>query len=169
MSTIYVKMKNVTGGSQNAAYSGHIECLGVQHAISLPVSSGGNNQTRVQGDSMHGPIVLYHHIDKASPVLRQMALGNSSSGEVEISVVRNINGQSQVVETITLTDVKVGRVDLVTLVDQASGEPSGEFVEAFALSYSGQVQWSSSSYDSETGNQSGSMAGGWDIGNARIV
>ena len=169
MSSIYVKMDGVTGGSENPAYTGQIECLGVHHAINLPVNAGQSSQARIQGSSVHGPVVLYHHFDQSSPVLRQMALGNAPSKQVVINVVRNINGENKVVESITLTDVKVGRVDVATLVDKASGEPGGQIVEAFALNYAGKVTWNSTSFDSTSGVQNNSIAGGWDIANSQIV
>ena len=167
MSNIYVKMENVPGGSGNTTYNDQIECLGLQHEFNLPVRSGANNQTRIQGHSVHSPLVLYHHVDKASPVLRDMAMSNSTSKTATITVVRNINGTNQVFGTIELAGVKVLRVDLVTLVDQASGEPGGEVLEAFQLHYS-QIQWVGKAYDS-TGNLTTNNSGGWNITNSATV
>ena len=167
MSNIYVQIPDVTGESTSANYSGQIECLGVGHGMVSPVRS---TKPRYQGSTEHGPVVLYHRLDNASPALRNLALGGDSldtNDEVTINVVSTIGGQQVVTETITLSGVKVESVELVTLVDQASGEPGNQLLEAFSLSYSQKIEWDKVSYN-EDGNQSHRLAGAYDVADGSV-
>ena len=161
MSTIYVNIPGVAGEATSTSFSDQIECMGIGHGIYSPVRS---TNPRYQGASEHGPIVLYHGLDKASPALRQLALsGNRPAGEVTINVVSNVGGNQVVTETITLTDVKVESVQLVTVVDQASGEPGNQLLEAFSLSYSGKIGWDHVSFDDQDPPQQTRVTGAYDV------
>ena len=157
MSTLYVKMQTIDGGSDHLEYRGQIECQGMRHAIHLPVVSASAGGGRVLRSSEHSPVVLFHRPDPASPALREAVLGNHHLGDVEINRVRAIEGQTVPVETIWLANARVDRVDLVTLLDGEAGEPGGELLESFHLTYD-EIKWSSRSHADST-----QKTGGWSV------
>ncbi len=160
MSTLYVNMKAINGGSTHRQYLNQIECQGMRHAIDLPVVSGSARGGRVLSSSEHSPVVLFHRPDKASPALREAALGNHHQGDVEINRVRVIEGRTVPVETIRLANARVDRVDMVTLLDGKAGEPGRELLESFHLTYD-EIRWLSRRYDG--GTQTGAVEGGWSV------
>lgn len=157
MSTIYVKIAGVDGGSEHPEFSGQIECAAMRHSIDLPVVSAA---VRVEGTSSHGPLVLAHMLDNASPILKQAALTGANLGDVEITRMRNIGGQSRPAETIHLSNAFVVRVDVDTLMDEATGELGDELIESFHLEYS-EIRWSHRRYVGDV--ESGTVEGGWSV------
>lgn len=161
MSTIYVNMSNVPGDATQTDFLNQIQCSAILQDFSQPVESAANPRT--QGVSEHRPLVLFHQVDQASPLLRQFALANTDVDEVTIKVTRLIDGSLETVQTIELTKAKVDRVQLVTLVDEATGEPGGELLEAFSLSYGeGTIKWISHRFGDE-GTTAGNIQGAWNL------
>lgn len=163
MSTIYAKIAGVEGEAENPEFSGQIECLAMRHSIDLPVVSAA---VRVEGASTHGPIALTHRMDKASPILKQAALTGANLGEVELTRMRNIGGQARPTETVRLSNVFVVRVDVETLVDEATQELGDELAETFHLEYS-DIRWSHKRYMGDV--ESGTVEGGWSTATQSLV
>lgn len=149
MSTIYVQIKDHPGEAPTRAgtYKGQIACSAIRHAVLVPVVSG---PTRTLGDANNGPIALTHMVDKASPKLKSSAMNGNDVGEVVITRVSMIAGNTVPVETITLGgEVYVVRVDVETPIVQATLELSDELMETFYLSYTS-IKWSHDQYDGNT-------------------
>lgn len=163
MSNIYVKIAGVEGEASHPDFSGQIECVAIRHAIVLPVVSAA---IRVEGTSRHGPIVLSHQLDKASPILKQSALTGTNLGDVEITRLRAVGGQSKPAEIIKLANVFVVRVDVETLVDEATRELSDELLESFHLEYS-DIRWSQKRFIGDI--ESGVVEGGWSVSTQAVV
>lgn len=143
MSTIYVDIADHDGDvPKTSPYKDQIACSAIRHAISLPVTSGA---TRTQGVPNNGPIALIHRVDKASPKLKLSALKGNPLGKVIITRVSTIAGRSVAVETITLTDTYVVRVDVETPLVKSTLELSDELMETFYLTY-GAIDWSHEEY-----------------------
>ena len=149
MSDILVKISSIKGESNLAGYAEQIECVSMRHTIDLPVVA--DNATRTEGASMHGAVELMHAVDRASPLLRAEALAGTNLNEVVITRMGQIEGETKPVETITLSNVYVVRVDLDAPVDLATMLPVDEPQETFALEYS-QIVWNF---------ESGNSRGGW--------
>ena len=160
MSTFYVNMQTIDGGSAHGQYLDQIECQGMRHSIDLPVVSVAAGGMRVLRASEHGPVVLFHRPDKASPALREAVLGNHHLGDVEINRVRDVEGQTVSVETIWLANARVDRVDLVTLLEGEAGEPGLELLESFHLAYD-EIRWSRRRYEGSV--LTGTVEGGWSV------
>lgn len=163
MSTIFVKISGVEGEATHPDYTGQIECVAMRHAVVLPVVSAA---IRVEGTSSHGPIALSHQIDKASVILRQAALTGANLGEVEITRMRTVGGQTRPTETIKLANAFVVRVDVETMVDEATRELSDELLESFQLEYS-EIRWSQKRYVGDI--ESGTVEGGWSVATQAVV
>lgn len=157
MSNIYVKIAGIEGESTNPEFSGQIECVAMRHSIDLPVVAAA---VRVEGTSTHGPIALSHRIDKASPILKQSVMTGANLGDVEITRMRNVGGQSRPAETIMLSNAFLVRVDVETLVDETTRELDDELLETFHLEY-GEIRWSHKRFIGDV--ESGVVEGGWSI------
>lgn len=155
MSTIYVKISGIEGESTHKDYSKQIECLALRHAVSLPVVAA---QIRVEGDARQGPVILYHRPDKASPILKQDVLLGTNVGTVTITRMRSIAGASRPIETISLQNAYVVRVDVDTLPDEKTLELSDEVMESFHLEYSG-IQWTYQTWKGSV--KGGTVSGSW--------
>jgi len=163
MSNIYVKIAGVEGESGNPEYAGQIECVGIRHAVDLPVVSAA---VRVEGTSTHGPVVLSHRLDKASPALKQAALTGTNLGDVEITRMHNVGGQAKPGETIRLSNAFVVRVDVDTMVDEATRELGDELIESFHLEYS-EIRWTQRRFVGEV--EAGTVEGGWSVATQSLV
>ena len=164
VSTLYVNMTDIPGESVNSQYSGQIECMGMTHAVDLPVMSPRPNSrtARLMGNSNHGPVVLFHRLDNASPALREAVLHHANHlGDVEIDRVVVLSGNAVPVESIRLVNARLVRVDLVTVVDKETGEPGNSLIESFQLAYD-EIVWTQRSYD-DYGSPNGSVEGAWSI------
>ena len=157
MSTIYVQFSNIAGEAKSVEFSGQIECSAMRHVIYLPVIRAAS---RVQSDSKHGPIALTHAVDKASPLLKKAAMMGANQGEVKIRRTRTVAGRSTAVETITLTNVVVVRVDVDTPVSSNTLEPSEEPMETFYLDYD-RIQWSAKRIFGD--RDAGVIEGAWQL------
>jgi len=157
MSTIFVKIGNIEGEADHPNYKGQISCVAMRHAISLPVVSAA---VRVEGTSTHGPVVLTHQVDKASPILKQAVLTGANLGTVVITRLRTIGGQARPTEEIKLSNVFVVRVDVETPVDEATLELSDELLETVHLEYS-DISWSQKRYVGDI--ESGTVEGRWSV------
>lgn len=155
MSTIMVNISGNEGEATLDGYKGQIECLSMRHAIELPIVSG---TTRSEGLSRHGPIELIHTVDKSSPTLRFDASKGTKLGNVVISRLRMVGGQMQAVETITLTNAVVVRVDTETPIDPSTNEPGDELLETFALEYS-DIAWDQQVFVNN--EMKGTVRGNW--------
>lgn len=144
MANIFVNIKDssgkstIQGESTVTGYLNQIECAAMRHVVYLPVIRASS---RVQGSSRHGPVALTHAVDKATPHLKQAAMTGENIGTVQIKRVRTVSGALTAVETITLTDATVVRIDVDTPVSAATLEPSEELMETFYLDYS-KIEWS---------------------------
>ncbi len=149
MSDILVKIESINGESSLTNYDGQIECVTMRHTIDLPVVA--TSSTRTEGASGHGAIELTHAIDRASPLLRAEASAGTNLGTVVITRMGMVDGESQAVETITLKNVYIIRVDVETPLDPSTMLPVDEPQETFALEYN-EIVWNFA-----TGN----ARGGW--------
>lgn len=163
MSTIYVNIAGIEGESGNVEYNGQIECVAMSHVIDLPLVSSA---VRVEGSSRHAPVVLTHRLDKASPALKHAALAGSNLGDVTLTRMRTIAGRATPVETVTLRDAYIVRVDLETLLDEAAGELGDELLESFHLMYS-EIRWSQQRYIGDVA--AGAVEGGWSVATESLV
>lgn len=163
MSDILVSISSIAGESALTGYDGQIECVAMSHVVDLPVVPG--NAARVEGTSRHGAIEFTHLLDIASPGLRLAVSAGQNLGEVVITRHRMLGGESRPVETITISDVYVVRVDLDTPVN-ANGRPEDEPHESFSLEYS-RIVWESKRFTA--GVESGSVTGGFDLSTASVV
>lgn len=163
MSTIFVKITGAPGEASHPEFTDQVECFAMRHAVVLPVVSAS---IRVEGTSTHGPVVLSHSLDKSSAILRQSVLTGAGLGEVEITRLRTIGGKAQPVEIITLTNAYVVRVDVETLVDEATRELSDELLESFYLEY-GDIRWSQKRFIGDV--ESGTIAGGWSVATQAVI
>jgi len=159
MSDILVNISGISGESTLAGYEKQIECLAMRHAIDLPVVARG--ASRVEGASRHGPIELDHTLDLATAGLRTALLSGLNLGQVVITRMRMLEGASTPVETITLNNVYVVRIDLDTGVDQTTGRSADDPVETFSLEYS-DIQWDYKKH--VDGVEAGSVQGSWSVG-----
>ena len=141
MSLTLVNISGVPGEASTTGFENQIECLALRYALDNKVVVAA---TRTEGVSRHGPIELSHRIDKATPWLKLSASKGTNMGTVDISRVRTIATVPTAVETFTLTNTFVVRVDLDTPVDSATGEP-GEPLETFSLEYDA-ITWSYTPY-----------------------
>ena len=156
MSDIMVQIGGMEGESSLTGFEGQIECLSMRHAIDLPVVAQG--ATRTEGASRHGAIELLHSFDKASPALRLGVSAGTNLGKVKITRMRIIGGESRPAEIISLNNVYVIRVDVDTMLDATTMEPSEEPTETFYLEYS-DIRWDYKYY--VDGTERGSVQGSW--------
>ncbi len=156
MSAIFVKVPDVDGEAVQSNYVDQIECFSMHHAIELPIIPTGSSRT--EASSEHGPIMLAHNIDKASPVLRHKALSGANLGEVVITRMRMIDGSLQKAETVTLQNAYLMRVDTYTPIDPAENLPGDQPYEVLSFSYD-QINWEVVKY--EAGTNTGTVAGGY--------
>lgn len=156
MSKIFAQIPNIKGEATGTNVADQIACTAMRQSVYLPVVRG---DLRVEGDSVLGCLALTHVVDKASPKLRESALGGVNLSTVVITRQRTVGGSAQKVETITLTNAKVVRVDVETPVAAATLEPSETLVETFYLSAE-KIKWEAlvASGSTSTGN----ISGGWD-------
>lgn len=157
MSNILVNISTVPGESQQAGYTGQIECFAMNHAIDLPTVTMGASRTG--GASRHGAIHLLHSVDKATPGLRHACSAGTNLGTVVISTMQMIEGTSKAVDVHTLSNAYVVRMEMETPVDPSTNKPAEEPVETFALEYSA-ITWDRNRY--ENGALAGTTSGAWD-------
>ena len=163
MSTIYVNIATIQGEASAVGYNGQIECFAMRHAIVLPVAAAAS---RTEGTSRHGPLVMLHTIDKASPLLKQAVLNGTNLGTVKVTRLRTIGNSAKVAETIELQNAYAVRVDVETMVDQATLELGDEMVESFHLEYS-QIAWQYTKF--EGSQELSKVTGGWSLSTQTIV
>ena len=156
MSDYLVQISAIAGESQLIGYEGQVECLALRHAIDLPVVARG--ASRVEGTSRHGAIELDHTLDMASPSLRHALSAGTNLGQVVITRMSMAGGEARAVETVTLADVYVVRVDVDTPLNTATGRPGEDLIETFSLEYS-EIRWDQKKY--VNGVEAGSVQGGW--------
>lgn len=156
MSDILVQIGGIPGESTLAGYQGQIDCISLRHAIDLPVVAQGGGRT--EGASAHGGIELTHLIDAATPALRSAVASGETLGQVTITRLHMLGGTNVPAETISLTDAHVLRIDLDTLYDTTTSEPSETPQETFLLGYLA-IKWSADKY--VDGIRSGIVDGGW--------
>ena len=145
MSTILVNIPNVNGSSTISGHENQIECSAISHAISKQMVA---KATRTEGASRHGPLVLTHGIDRASPKLKDLATSGTVLDSVDIDEVRMVGEEYQTVYHMNIRSAVVVRVDVETPVDPTTNEP-GAPTETFALAY-GTVDWTYTPYDGMT-------------------
>lgn len=145
MSTILVKIPNVNGSSTISGHQDEIECSAISHAISKQMVA---KATRTEGASRHGPIVLTHAIDRASPKLKDLAMRGTVLDAVEIDEMRMVGEEYQTVYHMRARNAVVVRVELETPVDPTTNEP-GAPTETFALAYTA-VDWTYTPYEGVT-------------------
>ena len=135
MSKLYASIATIAGDvpSTLSAYAGQIECKSIMGGVDLPVIQSG--QTRTEGSSIHGDILLTHRFDKASPGLRAAVSAGTQLGTVTVTRVQTINNVLEDVETWKLEGARCTRVFLETPVNDASGESAEEPREVFGLEY----------------------------------
>lgn len=124
-----------------------VKCFSMHHAIDQQV--GNVSADRITGTSVHGPLEFTHVIDAASPKLRLAACGGTNLGDV--TVERQVTGNT--VETITLKNAYIVRIDLETPLNPVTKEPGDEPLESFAFEYSS-ITWSAA-----TTNVAGAVTG----------
>lgn len=156
MSDCMVKISGINGESTLTGFNGQIECLAMRHAVDLPVVAQG--ASRVEGASRHGPIELDHSFDMASASLRLALSAGANVGEVVITRMRMVGGESRPAEIITLGNAYVVRIDVDTPVDATTGRPAEEPIETFSLEYS-DIRWDYKKYTN--GVETGSVQGAW--------
>lgn len=130
-----------------------VKCFSMHHAIDQQVDNFNTN--RISGSSVHGPVEFTHVIDAASPKLRLAASGGTNLGDVVIE--RQVTGNT--VETITLKNAYIVRVDLETPVDPVTKLPADEPLESFAMDYSS-IVWSAAT-TSVAGAVTGQITAGY--------
>ena len=143
---------NMTVGTGTAAKK-LIDCLSLHHAIELVVTN--TSSTRVSGTSSHGPIELTHVIDAASPKIRHACASATNLGTVIIKRVASATAGNAALETITLSNAYVVRVDTDTPVDSQTALPADEPRESFSMEYSA-ITWQAA-VSTETGQVSGQV------------
>lgn len=148
MSDIQVKIESIIGESDQKGYAGQIDCISMRHAIDMPVVA--TSSSRIEGSSVHGPIELTHAIDRATPLLRAEACAGTNLNTVVITRLGQVDGETQPVETITLKNAYVVRVEAETLLDPATMQPADEPLETFSLEY-GEIVWNFSVGNSRGG------------------
>ena len=151
MSNILVSISSIPGEATGTDNTNKIACFSMRHTVNLPVKA--DTATRTEGSSVHGALELVHTVDKATPLLREAAMDGTNLGEVTITRMGVVDGTEQVVETITLQNVYITRVDLDAPVDLSTMLPADDPMETFAMEYS-QIVWN---------NASGNVTGGWSI------
>ena len=163
MSDYVVDIPNIEGQSVITVADGAnaakklINCASMHHAIDLQCDN--TNTTRINGTSRHGPVELTHVIDAASPKIRHACAAATNLGTVTIKRLATIQAGATAMETITLTNAYVVRVDTDTPIDPTTRLPADEPRESFALDYDA-ITWVAAS-TSGTGAVSGSTQGGW--------
>ena len=140
MSDIQVEFDTaeIPGDSAVAGYEDAIACTGMQHGVDLQVVSAA--ATRIEGASVHGSITLQHRVDRATPKLRKAAVQGTSQGKVTITRTRTAGEIVEAIETITLSDVEVGAIYLVTPLKGDASGPLDQPIEVFTLDY-GEIRW----------------------------
>ena len=156
MSDFLVKIDGIAGESNLTGYEEQIDCIALRHAIDLPVVATG--ATRVEGSSRHGPIEMDHALDVASPALRLALSAGTNLGQVVITRMRMVGGESRPAEIITLNNVYVVRIDVDVPTDESTGRPADEPIETFALEY-GDISWDYKKF--ANGVEAGSVQGAW--------
>lgn len=155
MSIIMVRIQGVEGEATLAGYQGQIECLSMRHAIDLKIDRSG---AETVGEARHGPIELTHSLDKASPSIKLDSCAGRNLGTVTISRLRMISGTPKAVETITLMNAYVVRVDIDTPIDPSTREPGDELMETFSLEYS-DIVWDYKHFVNNI--EHGTVTGAW--------
>ena len=165
MSVIQVSITAIPGESTRTSYVGQIECIAMRHAIDLPVIARGNQRT--YGSSQHGAIEMTHRIDKASPLLRHAVSAGTNLGTVVVTKLEMISGALKPSEVITLNNVYITQVAVLTQIDPANiGAGSTDPLEMFEMDYS-RVEWVGKRYDN--GVETGSVTGLWNIETQQIA
>ena len=163
MSDVMVNIGSIAGESGMRGYEGQIECVSIRHAIDLPVVAQG--ATRTEGASHHGAIELTHTIDQASPSLRLAVSAGTNLGTVTITRMRAVGGEIRPIETITLGNAYIVRVDVDTPVS-SNGFPAAEPTEMFSIEYS-DIQWDYKYY--VDGVDGGSVQSGWSTATQTVI
>ena len=162
MSDYVVQIDTIEGESNMTVGTGTatkklIDCLSLHHAIELVVTN--TSSTRVSGTSSHGPIELTHVIDAASPKIRHACASATNLGTVIIKRVASATAGNAALETITLSNAYVVRVDTDTPVDSQTALPADEPRESFAIEYD-EITWTAATTTTE-GVVSGSVSAGY--------
>lgn len=144
MSNIIVEIPNVPGESTLEGYADQIDCFAIQHGIDMPVVATAT--ARTEGVSLHGSVMLYHAVDKATPLLRLKAAQSADLGTVVIRRFRTADGETSPAEIITLGNAQVVAVFLETPLGNHAAGPGAEAApadmpfEVFTLDYT-QIKW----------------------------
>ncbi len=173
MSEYVVQIDNIAGESKMTVTNATdgtsidsqnlIDCVSMHHAIDQLVTNTAS--TRLTGTSRHGPVEFTHVVDAASPKLRQAAAGGTNLGKVIIKRVASASVGASAIETITLTNAYVVRVDTDTPVDPQTHEPAVQPRESFAMEYDS-ITWSAATV-SATGAVTGTVEAGYSTGEMR--
>ena len=158
MSEYVVQIDTIEGESKVTVVSGTttkklIDCVSLHHAVELVVTN--TSSTRVSGTSSHGPIELTHVIDAASPKIRHACAAATNLGTVIIKRVATAEAGATAMETITLSNAYVVRVDTDTPVDSQTALPADDPRESFSMEYSA-ITWQAA-VTTETGQVSGQV------------
>ena len=163
MSEYVVDIPTIEGQSlitvvESGASKKLINCVSMHHAIDMQCDN--TNTSRTSGTSRHGPLELTHVLDAASPKIRHACAAATNLGTVTIKRLATAAAGATAMETITLTNAYVVRVDTDTPIDPTSREPADEPRESFALDY-GTITWAAAT-TSPAGQVTGQVESGYD-------
>ena len=162
MSEYVIEISSIEGESQmkvgtGTAQTSLIDCVSMHHAIDQLVDN--TTSTRVTGTSRHGPLEFTHVIDAASPKLRAAVAGGTSLSTVTIKRVASATSGATAIETITLTNAYLVRVDTDTPVDPSTHLPVDQPRESFAFEYDS-ITWAAAT-TTTSGTTSGTVQAGY--------
>jgi type VI secretion system secreted protein Hcp len=142
---MFVKIEGIPGESTDVRHMDWIEAFGFGDSILMtpPVSGGGS------GRSEFGPVKFLKSIDKASPKLHEAVASGEHIRDVEIELTRSVSGSERTYFKITLEDVLITEVSMMT---------AGELI---ALSFS-KVKWEYTILRPD-GSSGGTVTGEWDL------
>lgn len=159
----YLQIEGVDGESLNEKHKDWIELVGFKHDMAQPTSqtrsSAGGAPT---GRTVHGDLVIYKHVDKASPKLYEAVSSGKPFKKVKLEVCRSGGSQLKFYE-IALEQVLISKVEIQSHGNGQSADAKDNLpVEAVALNY-GTIEWTYTQQKREDGTGGGNVTAKYDL------